>query len=133
MVVDSSVLVAILLAEHDAPVYARAIEGAERRLISTVSMLEVSIVMARRKGQNGLDSLRDAVADAGIEAVAFTEAHRRAAQSAYERFGKGRHPARLNLGDCCAYALAKTLDQPLLFKGRDFARTDIAAVPLAAS
>jgi len=85
------------------------------------------MVLQARKGTNGVRALDLMIARFRIEIVPFTEAQARVARVAFERYGKGRHPAQLNFGDCIAYALAKETGEELLFKGRDFGRTDIIA------
>ena len=126
MIVDSSALVALIHQESDAPLFAAALEAAPVNRISAGSYLEVSIVIDRAR--DPLVSRRlDRILEEGrfvIEPV--TEAQARIARDAYRDFGKGSgHPARLNLGDCFAYALARELGEPLLFKGADFAHTDV--------
>jgi ribonuclease VapC len=128
VIVDTSALVAILRDEPDAAVYAEAIEVADRRRISAASYVEAGAV---------IDGARDPVATRQVEALVtaaeiaiepVTEAQARIARDAYRDFGKGSgHPARLNFGDCFSYALAKSTGEPLLFKGDDFAHTDVAA------
>jgi len=127
IVVDSSALVAILENEADAPVYAKAIEQADRLLISAVNVHETGVVLRVRRGPSAVDRLwRLLQVDNDFEIAAFDEIQARAALSAFERFGKGLHPrARLNLADCAAYALAATMSAPLLFKGDDFSATDV--------
>lgn len=127
MVVDSSALLAILLREPEAEAFARLVAATPRPLISSFSVLETSVVLLQRKGDDGprlLDALLHAIR---AEVVSLNADQADAARDAYLRFGKGRHPAGLNPGDCCSYALARTSGLPLLFKGRDFARTDVAA------
>ena len=131
MVVDSSVLVAIVLREPGAETFLNALlDRDETAYIGAVTAFEAALVLARRLGAPGLPILDGLMNEIEFEIVPFDGAQIAAARAAYLRFGKGRHPARLNLGDCCAYALAKTLRQPLLYKGRDFSRTDIARVDL---
>ncbi len=127
IVVDSSALVAILENEPDAAVYAKAIEQAERLLISAVNVHETGVVLRARRGPAAVDRLwRLLQVENDFEIAAFDEIQARAALSAFERFGKGIHPkARLNLADCAAYALAATMRAPLLFKGEDFSETDV--------
>ena len=127
MVIDSSALVAILRNEPECGEFALAIEQAEHRIVSAVSFVETSIVIGSRYGPDGLRDLDLLLSKAGIKICSVEEDQAHTARQAFMRYGKGRHPARLNLGDCFAYALAKTLDQPLLCKGGDFLRTDIAA------
>jgi ribonuclease VapC len=125
MVVDSSAILAVLLREPERDAFATAIADAGTRLVSSVNALEAAIVVAARKGPSGLRELDLFFHRAGIEVVSFTAAHLGLAREAWERYGKGRHPAGLNLGDCCAYALARHSGEPLLFKGGDFGRTDV--------
>jgi ribonuclease VapC len=101
--------------------------------ISAASFVESSIVIAARFGAAGLSDLDRLVERAGIETVAVDLQQARAAREAFMRFGKGRHPAGLNFADCFSYALARTLGEPLLFKGEDFARTDIVPFDSSAS
>ena len=130
IVVDSSALVAILRREPEADHFLQVIAAAERCLLSAVSLLETSMVLAGRTGGctawTGLDAL---VARAGMEVVAQDAEQARLARNAFLLFGKGRHPAALNLSDCATYALARSRALPLLFKGEDFTHTDL--VPAA--
>lgn len=125
MVVDSSAILAVLFKEPERDAFATAIADAGARLLSSVNALEAAIVVAARKGPSGVRELDLFLHHARIEVVSFTEAHLGLAREAWERYGKGRHPAGLNLGDCCAYALARHSGEPLLFKGEDFGRTDV--------
>ncbi len=127
IVVDTSALVAILLGEPDAAVFSAALAGASKRLLSAVTRVELSLVIEGRKGEPGRALLEQLLADGEFEIVAVTAQHAEIAIDAFRRFGKRRHPAGLNIGDCFSYALAKSLDAPLLFKGADFAATDIRA------
>ena len=126
IVVDSSALIAILRREPEADAFLEIIAAADRCLLSAVSLLETSMVLAGRWGDarswTELDAL---VAQAGIEVVPQDAALTEAARAAFLRYGKGRDGAGLNLGDCAVYALASSRDLPLLFKGTDFAQTDI--------
>ncbi|MDM8558025.1 type II toxin-antitoxin system VapC family toxin [Candidatus Parabeggiatoa sp. HSG14] len=125
MVIDSSAVIAILYNEADAEYFVTAIEGDSNRLMSAASLLETSIVIESRYGEEGgrkLDLLLSK-AQVKIEPVTFEQAE--TARAAFRTFGKGRHPAALNFGDCFSYALAKVLGEPLLFKGNDFSKTDI--------
>jgi ribonuclease VapC len=125
MVVDSAALVAILRNEAAAARFTRAILRDSVRLISAANLLEAGIVIDNQSGLSAgrrLDAFVER-AEIGVEPV--TEAQIRIARQAYVDFGKGNHPAALNLGDCFAYALARERDEPLLFKGEDFARTDV--------
>jgi ribonuclease VapC len=128
MVIDTSALMAILQQEPEAANYANAIQRDAVRLVSAVSALEASIVVESRKGPNGGRDLDLLLHRAHIEVVAFSSEQYEIARAAYRRYGKGRHPAALNLGDCCSYALAKVSGEPLLAKGEDFRATDIRMV-----
>ncbi len=125
-VVDSSAVVAVLLAEKDAHLYADALKRIERPGMSTGTLLELGTVLLHKKGDSSIPELYGFLDLIGVVAVPVTEEHAREAISAYARFGKcTRHPAQLNFGDCFSYALAKVREQPLLYKGEDFAKTDI--------
>jgi ribonuclease VapC len=102
-----------------------AMAGAEVRLISAASYLEAGIVVDNQMGVVAGKQLEALISRAGIEVEAVTREHAEIARQAYLDFGKGNHPARLNFGDCFAYALARTTGPPLLFKGDDFSKTDI--------
>jgi ribonuclease VapC len=130
MVIDSSALLAVLLDEADAPAIARAIETRSPRLLSAASLLEIAIVIESRKSEAGGRELDLLLSRAAIEIVAVDQHQAEIARLAWRNFGKGRHPAALNFGDCFAYALARSRDLPLLFRGNDFSQTDIAAVAL---
>lgn len=125
MVVDSSAVLAILQREAEADRLTAALETAAERLISAVSVLEIGILALSRKGERGVAHADAFLAAVGLEIVAFDREQAAVAREAFARYGKGRHPAGLNFGDCAAYALAATRGLPLLFKGQDFARTDI--------
>lgn len=122
LVVDTSALMAILLAEPAAPACKAALEADDRPLISAATLAEALIVARRRDRGDLLDRL---IAELGFEIVAVTPAAARRVAAAYDAWGKGLHPAALNLGDCFAYELAKTRGCRLLYVGTDFARTDI--------
>ena len=127
MIVDTSVLIAILRREPDARSFSDAIEAAGRRRLSAGSYLEASVVVDSNRDPVLSRRFDELIKDAQIVIEPVTEAQARIARDAYRDFGKGSgHPAGLNFGDCFAYALAKDLDEPLLFKGNDFAQTDIA-------
>jgi ribonuclease VapC len=125
MVVDSSAVLSILLAEPDARTFATAIRQASVRLMSAATLVEASIVLDASHGPQGASQLDLFIKRAQIEIVPLDEHQAEVARSAWRRFGKGNHPARLNYGDLFAYALAKVTDRPLLFKGNDFGLTDI--------
>jgi ribonuclease VapC len=128
MVIDSSALVAVVLAEPDAARYATAMAGNQPadRLVAAPNLTEAMIVVESRQGPDASRDLQLLVAGVGIEVTPVDEQLALAAVAAWRRFGKGRHPAGLNFGDCFAYALAKQCDLPLLFKGEDFTQTDVA-------
>ena len=125
MVIDTSALIAILLNEPEALPFASAIAADSRRLLSAASALETGIVIEARKGPSGGREFDLLLHRARVEVVPLTAAQVEIARDAWRRFGRGNHPAGLNFGDCCAYALSKSSGEPLLFKGRDFGRTDI--------
>jgi ribonuclease VapC len=127
IVVDSSALIAILDLEADAPDFARAIRAADRVLISAVNVHEMGVVLRARHGSAAVERMwRFLQEENDFEIVAFDEGQVRGALAAFDRYGKGIHSrARLNLADCAAYALARTMSAPLLFKGDDFRHTDI--------
>ena len=131
MIVDSSAVVAILLREPDARRYARAIQTTSPCRMSVANVLEASIVVESRGGAETGYALDVLLEQGDIELVPVTTEQLAAARRAWRRFGKGNHPAGLNFGDCFAYALAEATGEPLLFKGADFAQTDVApALPV---
>lgn len=127
MVIDPSAVLAILQDEPERRAFNELIEAASERRLSAASLVELSIVVEVRLGAEGIRDLDLFLATAGIEPIAFDAVQARLAREAFRRFGKGRHPAGLNLGDCFSYALARMLDEPLLFKGDDFPLTDVTA------
>jgi ribonuclease VapC len=127
MVIDTSAAVAVLFQEADAARMAEAIEAAPLRMMSAVSRVELAFVVEGRKGEAGRVLVEDFLAVTGAEIVAVTPRQAERAVEAFRRFGKGRHAAGLNIGDCFAYALAVESGLPLLFKGDDFGRTDVRA------
>jgi ribonuclease VapC len=126
MVLDTSALLAILFDEPERRVFTEAIESAEKRLLSAASFVETSMILESRLGAEGVRALDRLLAAANIEIVAVDREQGQAAREAFRQFGKGRHAAGLNFGDCFSYALAKSRTEPLLFKGGDFSRTDIS-------
>lgn len=130
MVVDPSALVAVLQNEHDREAIIECIQSPESLCMSVVSFVEASIVIHHRNRIDGLLDLDLLISKAGIELIACDVDQAFAARSAFRMYGKGQHPAKLNFGDCFSYALAKTRNEPLLYKGDDFARTDIESVPI---
>ena len=129
MVVDSSAVVGILLDESEAEKLATALLGEPRRFMSSLTALETAMVIEARKGPNGAREWDLLAMELELEFVPFTTAQTTLALEAWRRYGNGRHKASLNIGDCCSYALAVHLGEPLLFKGDDFSRTDIVPVP----
>ena len=127
MIIDTSAVLAILFAEDDAATYASAIAGAEVRLMSAANYLEAGVVIDNQVNGNGGRQFDAFIARADIAVEAVTREHAAIARQAYLDFGKGNHPARLNFGDCFAYALAKATGLPLLFKGEDFTKTDLTS------
>ncbi len=127
MVLDSSAILAIVLDEPERSRFAGLVEADATRLVSTATLVEVMIVMESRKGDLGRLLIARFLDLTAAEIVAVTEDQARRAGNAFSRFGKGRRPAGLNFGDVFAYALAETTGEPLLFKGNDFARTDITS------
>jgi ribonuclease VapC len=125
MIVDTSAVVAVLFYEEDAEKYAQAIAEADSRRMSAASFVETAIVIEAQTRKEGNSQLDAFVRRAGISIEPVTEDQAYLARQAFLDFGKGRHPAGLNFGDCFAYALAKVTGEPLLFKGQDFAKTDI--------
>lgn len=125
MILDTSAVIAILRSEPASDRLLAAMLGAHERRISTATVLETCIVMHARYGDAGEREVDVFLQRLRVDVVPFTADHLHLARSAYRRFGKGRHPAALNFGDCLSYALAVALDEPLLFTGDDFRRTDV--------
>lgn len=125
MVVDSSALLAIYFNEVERGVFADAVMSAMGPRMGAPNLVEASMVVEARHGETGLRELDRIVANLELDIVSFDASHVVAARQAFRKYGRGRHRAALNFGDCCAYALAKTLDLPLLFKGNDFSQTDL--------
>ncbi|MBM4321621.1 MAG: type II toxin-antitoxin system VapC family toxin [Deltaproteobacteria bacterium] len=129
MVIDTSAIVAILTLEPEAEAIAAAIERDGVRLLSAANLLEAAIVIGARHGDAGGQHLDLLLYRSGIEIVPVTREHAELGGRAWLSFGKGRHPAGLNFGDCFAYALSLSAGEPLLCKGEDFCRTDATLVP----
>jgi ribonuclease VapC len=125
MVIDTSALVAILQDEPERHAFNEAIEAAGHCLLSAASLVEVSMVVESRFGPDGVRTLDLFLSKAGIEVVPVDEGQAVLARLAFRHYGRGRHPAGLNFGDCFSYALARARGEPLLFKGKDFSRTDL--------
>ena len=131
MILDSSALIAILRAEPEAETFAEAIERAARRRISAVNYVEAAAVLDRSRDPVAARRFDELLHDIEATIEPVSEAQTRVAREAYRDFGKGSgHPARLNVGDCFAYALAKESGKPLLFKGGDFSCTDVACASI---
>jgi ribonuclease VapC len=128
MVIDTSVLIALLNVEPESARLAVAIETDATRLISAATVVEAGMVIESRYGSVGGRELDLLMAKASLSIQAVTVEQAEMAREAWRRFGKGRHPASLNFGDCFSYALAKATGEPLLFKGDDFTLTDITAM-----
>jgi len=127
MVIDTSAIVAIAQNEHEASIFEQLIADDPIRLISAATVLETAMVLETRFGEPGGAELDLWLARAGVDIIAVEAEHADQARRAWRRYGKGRHPASLNYGDCFSYALSKLTNEPLLFKGNDFLHTDIPA------
>jgi len=125
MVIDTSAVLAILSDEPERRAFNEAIEAADSRSLSVASFVELSIVIEARFGAEGVRHLDRLLERADVTVVPVDLEQGRLARQAWSRFGKGRHEAGLNFGDCFSYALAQALGEPLLFKGEDFSRTDV--------
>ncbi len=125
MVLDSSAIAAIFFNEHERDELLSKLESAGHILISAATLVEITIVLRRALNQEGVDRLSRFLLGFDIEIVAFDHRQAAIAEEAFRRFGKSRHKARLNFGDCFTYALVKQTGEPLLFKGNDFSLTDL--------
>ena len=125
MVIDTSALLAILLNEPERPSFIDAMEAADARHLSVASFVEASMVIEGRHGAEGIRDLDRFLQYADVELAPVNQEQGKLAREAFRRFGKGRHPARLNFGDCFGYALATARGEALLFKGDDFSLTDV--------
>jgi len=125
VVIDTSALLAIFLAEPERKPFLDSIFQAETRMISAASVLETGIVLEARRGESAGREFDLFLVRANLQIVSLDSEQVEIARSAWRKYGKGRHPAGLNFGDCFAYALSKSFDEPLLAKGTYFARTDI--------
>jgi ribonuclease VapC len=129
VVVDSSAICAILFDEPEAEQFMRIVSGGERCLIGAVSALETAVVVESKKGDAGGRELDLLFYKLEADIVPMDAGQYHLARAAWQKYGKGRHPAGLNLGDCCSYALSQYTGEPLLFKGDDFPKTDIIPAP----
>jgi ribonuclease VapC len=125
MILDTSALLAILLDERERAEFVARIEADPRRMVSAASALEAAMVLEGRKGDEAGGDLDVFLRTASVEIVPFDHDQLAIARSAFRRFGKGRHAAGLNFGDCIAYALSRWTGEPLLYKGTDFSSTDV--------
>ena len=125
MVLDTSAVLAILMNEEERRSFTLAIESADACCLSVASFVEVSIILESRHGAEGVRAFDRFLAVAGIELISVDARQAEAAREAFRQFGKDRHAAGLNFGDCFSYALARIKDAPLLFKGKDFSMTDV--------
>jgi ribonuclease VapC len=125
MVLDTSAILAILQDEPERRKFNEAIEAAESRSLSTASFVECSMIVESRYGADGIRDLDLFIAKAQVSLIPVDEEQAELARRAFRKYGKGRHPAGLNFGDCFSYALAQALDEALLFKGNDFSQTDV--------
>ena len=131
MVLDTSAIIATITNEIDGSRYRAAMLGTDNLSISAVAALETKIVLLARLGAEAVSLFDELVEAAGIVVVPFDDEMAKAAFDAFRRFGKGQgHPAQLNIVDCAVYALAKVRSQPLLFKGGDFAKTDVVSAAI---
>lgn len=128
MVVDTSAITAILFGKPEADALTTIIAEAPDAMMSAFSVLEAGIVVEARKGEAGGRELDLFLHQARIRIIPLDAEHLATARAAWRKFGRGRHPAGLNIGDCCAYALARHTGTPLLFKGDDFGKTDLPVV-----
>jgi ribonuclease VapC len=128
MIIDTSALVAALDQESEAERIVRTLASAPERMLSAANLVEVGIVMQARRGDDGARALDLLLAKLRVDIAAVTASQADIARKAFRRYGRGRHAANLNFGDCFAYALAKDKSVPLLFKGNDFGQTDVMAV-----
>ena len=128
MVIDSSALMAFLLKEPEYLRIGASIDADDVRLISSVSVLEASIAISSRKSSDAAVDLDVFLMKIGADIIPLTQDPTVLAREGWRRFGKGRHPASLNFGDCCTYGLCRATGEPLLFKGKDFSQTDLPLV-----
>jgi ribonuclease VapC len=125
MILDTSAVIAAIGEEEEARGLLKKMEEADRVGIGTPTLVEATVVLVRRYGHGGLEGLLRFLNEREVVSVPFEDQHRAVAGEAFIRFGKGRHPAGLNYGDCMTYATARVAEMPLLFIGNDFAKTDI--------
>ena len=127
MILDSSAIVSVLTKEIGHEEVVRRASAASMLAVGTPTLVETAMVLSSRLGEDSRRLLDDFLQEMDVEAIPFTAQHYEVAVDAFERFGKGRHPAALNFGDCLTYAVARLSGLPLLYTGEDFARTDLAS------
>jgi ribonuclease VapC len=128
VVIDPSAILATIYGEAEAETFLQLIDRSQICLLSSPGYVEISIVLGTRHGEKGVEYLDVLLQELSITVVPFTPEQAKLATEAFLKFGKGRHPAKLNMGDCFSYGLAQAMGQPLLFKGNDFSQTDIDQV-----
>jgi ribonuclease VapC len=129
MIIDTSALVAVLDQEPEVERIVRTLASAPERVVSAANLVEVGIVIQARRGDDGARDLDLLLAKLRVDIAEVTASQADIARKAFRRYGRGRHAANLNFGDCFAYALAKDKSVPLLFKGNDFGQTDVMVAP----
>jgi ribonuclease VapC len=130
MILDTSAIVAVILGQAESPALTRALLADMPSAAGAPTLAEAAIVLQARLGPQGFVDLRGFLVEFDVHAIPFGDEHWRQAGVAYSKFGKGRHPAGLNFGDCLTYAVAKLSGLPLLCVGGDFAQTDLELVAL---
>jgi ribonuclease VapC len=128
VVIDPSAILAIIFAEPEEEVFLNLISQSPICYLSSPGYVEISVVLGTRYGNKAVENLDSLLQELSISVTPFSPEQARLATQAFLQFGKGRHPAKLNMGDCFSYALSKSLGQPLLFKGNDFSQTDVDKV-----
>ncbi|MFC4858943.1 type II toxin-antitoxin system VapC family toxin [Actinophytocola glycyrrhizae] len=128
MILDSSAIVTVFLREKGSERVLDALEAADACRVGAPTLVETAMVLTGRLGDDGRTMLLSFLQEVNVDVLPFGDAHWRTAQSAFVRYGKGRHPAALNFGDCLTYATAYVAGEPLLCVGEDFARTDLELV-----
>ncbi len=128
MILDSSAVVTVLFREQGHRQFAEAMDGADVLGIGAPTLLETDMVMVSRLDLHGRSLVARFLTERKVVVIPFDQQHARVSSEAFAHYGKGRHPARLNYGDCMTYATSRCADEPLLFVGDDFARTDLIPV-----
>jgi ribonuclease VapC len=128
VIIDSSAIISVVMQEPDHERVVAALEGPDGLAAGSPTLFETGLVLCARFGSQGQGMLRSFTRDAELQPIAFADHHTDIAISAFLRYGEGRHPAKLNLGDCMSYAVARWSDEPLLCTGNDFAKTDLELV-----